>query len=246
MKNLGKISQLNGALIKAAAEVDEKLPGDGINGAYTHPAFMVNSIAATLEAAGLPLNAAQSESLGKIGREFTDRENARLGGYDERAYALAKILDEADLKDRFFEQVLALLTPEQREAVSPSAGRGLVGMDLYSSGLMLQLHGNPLPAKDLDGYLLQVERVIIHRSEFPEDRKADLKAAIKAWSADLPAEWFAQDTEPLLKVTFVEDVGRRQLVLMRKIAEEMSVPEACSKKIREAGAFLIPMIKKGT
>jgi hypothetical protein len=245
IKELGRISQLNGALVKAAAEVDEKLPGDGVNGAYTHPAFMANAMAATLEAAGLPLSPAQAESLGKLAREFSDRENARLQGYDEKSYAMQKILDEAELKDRFFEQAFALFTAEQREVVSPAATRGVMGIDLFSSGLMLQMHAQPVPAKDMDGYLGPVESVLVHRAEFPEDRRADLKAAIKVWSADLPAEWFAQESEPLFRVALVEEVGRRMVTLLRKVGEEMSVPEACAKKVHEAAVVLLPMIKKG-
>jgi hypothetical protein len=244
IKALGRIQQLNGALIKAAAEVNEKLPGDGINGAYTHPAFMANAMAATLEAAGLPLTAAQAEALGKLGREFSDRENARVQGYDDKAYAMQKILDEADLKDRFFDQAFALFTAEQREAVSPAATRGVMGIDLFSSGLLLQMHAQPMPSMNLDGYLGQVESVLLHRAEFPEERKAELKAAIKAWSADLPAEWFAGETEPMFKVAFVEEVGRRTVTLLRKVAEEMSVPDVCAKKLHEAAVVLLPMIKK--
>ncbi len=244
IKNLGRIQQLNGSLVKAAAEVDEKLPGDGINGAYTHPAFMVNSLAATLDAAGLPLSASQAEALGRIGREFTDRENARLQSYDAKTYELQKVLDEAGLKDQFFEQALGLLGAEQKEAVSPAASRGVVGMDLYSSGLMLQMRLAPLPAKDLEGYAAQVERVVAQRGKVPEDRRADLKAAVAAWAAELPAEWFAADSSPLVQVSVVEEAGRRQLALMRKVVEEMSLPDASAAAVRASGHVLLPRIDR--
>jgi RNA polymerase sigma factor (sigma-70 family) len=244
IKNLGRIQQLNGTLIKAAAEVDEKLPGDGINGAYTHPAFQVNSIAATLEAAGLPLSAAQSESLGKIGREFTDRENARLQGYDAKAFELQKVLDEAGLKDSFFEQVFALLGADQKEALSPAASRGLVGLDLYSSGLMLQMRLAPISVKDLPAYEAQVERLVATRGKIPDERREQLRAAVKEWAASLPAEWFAGEPSPLVPVSLVEDAGRRQLVLLKKVVEELAPPDAGAAALRAGGHVLLPRIAR--
>jgi len=251
LESLGKIQQFNGTLIKAAAKIQDKIPGSGINGSYTHPAFMANAIASTLDAAGLPLSDSQAEALGRIGREFSDRDRARLQGYDERTMELQKVLDEAENKDRFFEQAFAVLSPEQRETLSPAATRGVLSLDLFSSGLMLAQHVLPLRAKDREGFVAQVEKTFQEHMKAPEDRKADLRVAIEAWAADLPEEWFSQETEaimnvqPILRVSTVEEMGRRQLPFFRRIVEEMGLPEESARAIRTGGVVLVPMIRKG-
>ncbi len=251
LENIGKIQQQNGALIKAASKIQAELPGSGINGSYTHPAFMVNALAATLDSAGLPLTASQAETLARLGREFTDREKSRTAGYDDRTYELQKVLDEAETKDQFFEQALGLLSAEQQEAVSPAAVRGLTIADMFSSGLMLQQHMAALPSKDRDSFVGQAERLLVSRAGFPEERREELQAAIKAWAAGLPDEWFTQETDaimgvqPLMKVSLIEEMGRRQLPLLRQVAESMGVPEACAKSLRNAGIILVPFVKKG-
>lgn len=248
---IAKTQQQNTHLVSAALKIHEKLPGSGINGAFTHPAFMVNSMASTLEAAGLPLSDAQAEALGKLGREFTDRDRARASGYDDRTLALQKILDEAEMKDRFFEQAFALMTPDQAEALHPTATRGLTSADLYSSGLMLAQRAGPVRAKDRDDFVARLEPMLAERLGVPADRRADFGEAVRQWGADLPEEIFAQDTElllgqqPLFRVALVEDMMRREIVLLRRIADEMGMPEEVSKAARGFEAALVPLVKKG-
>ena len=250
LETAGKIQRLNGSLIQAAAKIADKIPGSGINGSYTHPAFMVNAMAATLEAAGLPLTESQAESLGKLGRDFTERDRARSAGYDERTLDLLKVLEEAEMKDQFFGQALGLLTEKQRETLSPEATRGILGLDLFSSGLMLAGHIMPMMAKDLDGYLGQVERAFVDRLGFPADRREELKAVLKSWGADLPAAWFTEPTEtmmgvqPVLRVEALEEMARRQLPLLRKVVEDMSLTEEQAASIRGAGVIAVPVISK--
>ncbi len=250
LETAGKIQKLNGSLIQAASKIMNKVPGSGINGSYTHPAFMVNSMAATLEAAALPLSDAQAEALGKLGRDFTERDRARTAGYDERSLELQEVLDEADLKDQFFEQALAILTEKQRETLSPEATRGVLGLDLFSSGLMLAQHILPVTSKDLDGYLAQVEQGFIDRSGFPAEKREELRAALKAWAADLPAAWFSEPTEtimgvqPVLRVEVIEEVGRRQIPLLRRLMDEMGLSAEQAGSIRAMRVIAFPVISK--
>lgn len=250
LETAGKIQQHNAALIQAAAKIQGRIPGSGINGSYTHPAFMVNAMAATLEAAGMPMTDAQAEAIGRLGRDFTDRDRARVSAYDERTLALQKVLDEADLKDRFFEQAFALLEPRQRETLSPAATRGLLSLDLFSSGLMLAQHVLPLHAKDRDGFLTQVEQAFVDRAGFPADRREDLRVQVRNWGADLPQDWFTKETEtimgiqPVLNVTAIQEFGRRQLALFRRVVDDMGLTEEAARGTRTTGVVVVPVIRE--
>ncbi len=247
----GRTQQLNGALLHEASKINEALPGFGVNGAYTHPSFMVNAIAATLEDAGKPLTDTQSEALGKLGRDYSGREKLRDQGYDDHTFGIQKVLDEAALKDQFFEGASAILTPEQRDLLWPAATRGLVGWDLFSSGLLLAQLIHPLVVKDRDAFASQIGQQLVTRSKAGPERKEAIQAAAAAWAADLPDAWFEKDTEtlggmqPILPVAFVEELGRRQLPLLQRVAGDLGLPEDASKAVRGLPIVFFPWVKKG-
>src|SRR5437773_9396627 len=97
-EEIGKLQQHNGPLVAAAVKVMKELPGTGANGSFTHPAFMANAIAATLDAAGKPLTPEQATAVEALARQFSDEDARRLQGYDASAYALQKTYDEAELR----------------------------------------------------------------------------------------------------------------------------------------------------
>lgn len=247
----GRTQQLNGALIHEASKINEALPGTGVNGAYTHPSFMANAIAATLEDAGKPLTDTQSEALGKLGRDFSDREKLRAQGYDEHALGLQKVLDEAALKDQFFEGASAILTPEQRDLLWPAATRGLVGWDLFSSGLLLAQLIRPLVVKDRDAFAADVGKQLAAVAKAGPDRKEAVHAAAAAWAAELPEAWFEKDTEtlsgmqPIMAVAFVEELGKREVPLLQKVAGDLGLPEESAKAVRGLPVVFFPWVKKG-
>ena len=66
-----KIEQLNANLIgQVPALLKAGLPGRGPNGAYTHPLVVSNILAKTLQAAGKPLDQAQSAALSGLVKSF--------------------------------------------------------------------------------------------------------------------------------------------------------------------------------
>src|SRR5262245_46728059 len=133
---LGHVQELNGGLVTAAIKAQTKMGLTNPNAAFTHPAFMVNAIAATLEAAGKPLTDEQGKGLASLGGLFTERAKARAGTYDADTFTLAKTIDDAALRDEFFAAVADRLTPEQRDALWPAESKGRLQADLFSSGLL--------------------------------------------------------------------------------------------------------------
>jgi hypothetical protein len=249
LAEIGKIQKHNAALIEEAAKIMGKVPGIGANGAFTHPAFQVNSMAATLDAAGLPLTDAQAKALGQVGTEFTEKEKARAAGYTDATWELQKVIDEADLKDRFFEAAFAVLTPEQRNALVPAGTKGLVGFDLYSSGLMLAQLLAPVQTKGRDDYAAKTAQSLGNRTGLGEEQKAEVQRVVAEWAATLPEEWFTKEFErtigqPLIPVALVAESARRDLALLQRIVREMPVPEEKAKALRRTSFILFPMLDR--
>jgi RNA polymerase sigma factor (sigma-70 family) len=250
LEGVGRIQEHNGALIRAATKIAGKIPGTGVNGAYTHPAFMSHSIAATLEAAGLPLTEAQAKGLASVGREFSEKEKARAAGYDDRALLLQKVLDEAELKDRFFEAAFALLTPEQAQTLTPPAVKGILGMDLFSSGLLLATVVAPVPAADRAAFVEGIVRTAGGRLGIVEEKRGDLRRVVGEWAATCPDAWIAEPTtlllgtQPAWTVAHVEEVGRREVALLQRVLQEVASGEEQAAKVRRIGSVLLPLVRR--
>ena len=248
----GKIQQLNGALINEAGKIHETLPGTGVNGAFTHPSFMVNSMVSALEDAGKPLSAPQLEALGKVGHDFSARDRLREAGYDDRTLGVQKVVEEAALKEQFFDAAAALFSPEQREILWPASTKGLVAFDIYSSGLMLITVMQPVQVKDRDAYAAALVKGISDRSKVPAENLQALQGVVTQWAADLPAAWFEKDTEtlagmqPMIMADQVIEVGRRLIGLVQKVSSDIGLDEATANAMRKSPVIVVPWIKKGT
>ena len=96
---VGRIQELNGPLLEAALSLRDPIPGTGVDGRLSDPGFMLNAIAACLAAAGLPLSADQEAGLEEVARRAMAADARRREGYDDRTIELAKVADEAELKD---------------------------------------------------------------------------------------------------------------------------------------------------
>jgi RNA polymerase sigma factor (sigma-70 family) len=231
---IGEIVNHNGPLVMAAMKVNGKLPGSGVNGAFTHPAFQVNSMASTLDEAGLPLSEAQFEALQKVGRDFTDQDEARRGGYEASTFELQKVLDETSLKDRFFDACFALMTPEQRELLSPAATRGIVSIDLYSSGLMWMEHMQPVREATVAGFVGRATAMLQSRLGVPEDKKEGLRGLVEEFAGSLPAESDSASVfgQPVMRATWVAECARKYLALLQKIPGALSLADEATVKAR--------------
>jgi hypothetical protein len=242
-EGLGRIQQLNGPLVTAALKIGDRIPGSGINAKFTHPVFSSNAMAFALEAAKLPLTDRQAEALGKLAQEFADRDRARIAGYDERAWALQKVLDEASLREDFFEAAFGILTESQGAALRPAATRGLLSLDLFSTGLLWQQHLVPVFAPDRAGAGGVVKAQAATWLAIPEEKRAALDPFIAEWVAAVPDSLLAGGGMGMagVKAADVEALARTQVALMRRIVESQSFGDAVAGKARDIGGVLLPI-----
>lgn len=248
----GKIQQHNGRLVTVFMRLQKAgVPGSAVNGPITHPAVMVNAIAATLEAAGLPLSAEQSKSLGAVGTRYVADEAKRVAAYDERTLELRKSVDEAQLKGRFFDDAFALLSDAQRDALSPPVIRGRIRADLFSEGLLWVAVGgrNLVGAKD-GGDLAAKLTDRLARQLRPDDtaNSADIRAIVDNWIAGLPADVteLKLDEMALSGTLLAKDITRcadHVAKLYQRFLDELDLSDDQRKGIRETtGVFVIHRI----
>ncbi|MBZ0137714.1 MAG: hypothetical protein K8I27_15215 [Planctomycetes bacterium] len=144
-ETMEKIQAQNRRIIAEYGKIMGKLPtNSGHNGEFTHPVYFMNMLAAQLEAAENPLAEEQLSQLAKHGEEYDKRWAKLQEGYDEKTWFIVKILDEAELKEWFIARMFEVTTPEQEAIARPPEVKGYLGLDLYSSGLMLSGHVVPV------------------------------------------------------------------------------------------------------
>ena len=132
-----EIPKHNGPLQRLAIELVQKgIPGTGVNGSFSHPAASVNLIRAALAQAELPLTEGQEVRLAELGDRFLLDDARRVEAYGDDALAIQKTIDEADLKQRFYDDVDGLLTQEQVAVLHPPGVKGRLGVDIFSSGII--------------------------------------------------------------------------------------------------------------
>ncbi len=217
---LARIQQGRTVIAMAAKEFAGSMPGTDPFSAATHPEFMANAIAATLDAAGLPLDEEQARSLDSAGRDFGTRDARRLAGQAADGWILERAIGEAELKDAFFAAALGPLTAAQRDALCPSGTRGMVSLDPFSSGTMWTPYFKPVVFTDRDDLVGKVAALIEEQLAIPEGRSADARTLVARWAESLPAEWMSVEPVrvfgvPLVSVARMEDGAARQVGLLR-------------------------------
>ncbi len=243
---VGRIQQLNGPLVTAALKVGGKFGIDNPNAAFTHPAFMLNAIAATLDAAGKPLSEEQARLLQKTAEDFTVREKARLSGYDDRTFALQKALDESALRDSFFSSAFDLLTPEQRDVLQPPATKGRLQADLFSSGLVWLTRSRLLPFSDRDGLAADMGRQVAGNLALPPGSDAAVHDALAEWAGALPREVAetpgdAMTMHGMVPVALVTDAAKREIAFLARLIDLGRFDEPTNRRIRGIDFVLVPV-----
>jgi hypothetical protein len=195
----GEAQKHNGPLIQSVGALGGRLSGTGPNGSYTHPAFQVNAIAAALQHLGLPLSDAQRTTLEDLGRRFSEEERKRVGAYDDTTFQMRKLVEEGDLRGRFFDAVRAALTPVQLDALSPPSTRDRLGADLWSEGLLWVTVTRQVNFTKREQFTDTVARTLGPLFRLDDAQKAKLAGTVADWAAHLPQTLVERDLDALEK-----------------------------------------------
>lgn len=234
---IGKLQQHNGPLAAIALTLQgTDLPGTRANGRFTHPLVMGNGIAAALAAQELPLTAEQQEKLEALSLDYDARERARVAKYGADELELAKTVEEARSKDRFFDAAFALLTEEQASALRPEAAAGRIGIDLYSSGLVWQGVGQPIMHLDP----ATVPELVTSRlvRQFSLTDEAGVRDVVEQWVSEIPVAVVdyvpdALDQANMPRTAFFTDWAERTVDLLERVRQRGLVPDSSADTVRE-------------
>ncbi len=242
---VGKINVYNGPLVTAALAAGQRSKLEP-NTAFTHPAFMVNAIAATLEAAKLPLSDAQQASLAELAGRYTS-ELARLPASGPETWALTALVAESELRERFFVDAFRLLAAEQLAVLTPPYAKDRLQMDLFSAGLMWLAHAQTVPFQGREDLVATLEASAAQALGIGAAERPSFHEVIGEWAAaSLPRTWLEGDPDPLdakgfVKVQRVHEAARLEVALLERWADRSRPDEAGWKKLRGASTVLVPV-----
>ncbi|MFC1706322.1 hypothetical protein ACFL59_05780 [Planctomycetota bacterium] len=216
-----------------------QLPTSMPQGEATHPLVLSNIVAETLEQNGTPLDDGQVSQVELLGEDYERAWQRAQAGYDENAIALARILDELELRRNFSESLDALLNPDQLAALGPEEIRHVAHLDFHSVSLALG----------------EVSRLLFFAP--PETIRAKLEEVARSWGigdeqlssiAFALDEWASAETPPPVppsETKFYElDVaiaaGRVQQRAMETIARVLAHDEEVLESVRTTERFCVP------
>lgn len=244
MDLIGKIQQLNGKLVaQLPAMLEAGMPGYGPNGVYTHPLVVANTLASTLAAGGAKLTPAQQQSLSGLVAAFA-KETQQIAGAS-REFAVEQLLEEVEMKDRFYREMSGLLTPEQLAKVAPDGGGGYDGANLFGSGLVTQASSVPVPAKDAADFARSASGRLAEQLGLDDAATAQVRA-VMAQAMAAPELWNHRNDVREQKLQMMRSgrataALRAQLQWMKQIQQQVKLTPEQAKKLAAMQRVLVPM-----
>lgn len=239
-----KVSQLNMKLLEQVpAMMASGLPGFGPNGTYTHPLVVANTLASTLQAAGHALTPAQQQAVAGLVRVFSaESQSIAEAG---REFDLEQLLAETEMKDRFFREISGQLQPEQAATIFPPGAGTHDGSSLFSSGLLTQVHAQPVQAKDAADFARIASGKLAEQLGLDEALTAQVKDVLTR-AAAAPELWRdradATETSQLrmMRAGRTQAALRQQLVWMRQV-QQLPLTAEQRQKLAKMKNVLVPL-----
>jgi hypothetical protein len=248
----GKLQQLNGKLVEQAKVlVDHKVPGAGINGAFTHPSIAANQVAAVLEIAGQPLAAEQRLRLTELAQRYAAQDEAERGAASGQDFQLEGVLREVELKDRFYAEVASALTPEQQQQLWSDRTKGRNGFDLFGSGVVWAQFARVEDVADRADFAKRMHAGLADKLGVSGANADKLRAVVDAWSQAWPADTWTDKSDSLahamqvgtrpVKTSRIAAAAKRQIALMREIMAQVPLTPEARKRLAESRAVFVPI-----
>ncbi len=244
-ETVGSIQRYNGPLVTTALKLSQKgVAGSDVNGAFSHPGFMSNALAATLLALDMPLDAAQTAKLDKLTADYSARETKRVAAYDDDTYVVERLVDESRLKHDYFQEMYALLSTAQHEAVRPESVRGRTQLDIFSESLAWAGKTGPLLFTDRADLTLKVNAWVTRRGGIDADNAERTRALVESWVSELPDELLAWEPDGLVKtgmlqVDHVTESAVAVLELLRTLDAQLDLDAGGRKGLRAVPGSLV-------
>jgi len=212
--------------------------GGGPHGVLTHPAVLVNAIHFTLDEAERPLSGNQADALYLIGSQYVAEEAARRKSRE--SLALARLIEEAKLKERMLTWVRISLTPSQQSLLQPPSTRGLVGWNFFDGNSVLGAHARPVAYVDTEQLVEELLRERIETLRLTGAEAVIVRAHIARFVADL-GDANVPGNHGVLPRAHTLRMARQTVGLKRALLKEPSLRASVRAQLAKERGFRVPL-----
>lgn len=235
--NMKLVEQLPG-LLKAG------LPGFGPNGTYLHPLVASNSLASMLAHAGHGLSEAQRNALAGLVRVYSAEAQALQG--QSHDFDLQGLAADVAMKDQFFAETQGLLAPEQAALMTPPGSLRHDGGNLFDTGLMFQLHNDPIPASNPAEFARATSQKLEQQLGLDAGQAEQVRALLERNAGAASELWRDRGTPAeanlrMLKSGRGKAALQRQLQWMREIQQQVSLTKEQAAKLKSLKRVFVPL-----
>ncbi|MFN3242908.1 MAG: hypothetical protein ACE37K_15510 [Planctomycetota bacterium] len=240
-----KIEQLNANLIgQVPALLKAGLPGRGPNGAYTHPLVVSNILAKTLQAAGKPLDQAQSAALSGLVKSFGSELDSISAG--QFTFEAEQLQQEIEAKNRFYKEMSERLTPEQFASIYPKGSTEFDGLSLFGSGLLSRTLVRPVRANNASEFARRAGARLGEVLKLNDADTTRLRSIIESVSSTTPGLWdhpasAAESKLKMMRRGRTTAAMRNQVAMLREISRQMSLTAAQQQELATLSGILVPL-----
>lgn len=242
-----EIGKLNMKLVEQLPELMKAgLPGTGPNGVFSHPLVVGNHLASLLQQAGQPLSEAQRSALAAAVRHYTG-ENDGIHG-DSTSLGLEKVLNEAAMKERLYDEAANLLSPEQRRLMYPEGAGRYNGSSLFRSGILWSTVAEPIEANSAADYATQITSKVERQLGFDAATAARIRAIIEQNAAAAPAAVWSDKASPaersagrFLRSDRAPAAAATQVAWMRQVLRDVPMSDEQRKKLQSMSRVFVPL-----
>lgn len=220
------------------------LPGTGPNGAYTHPLVVANTLASTLDAAGQPLDGAQSAALAGLVRSFTaELDGVAAGQYE---FDSEVMMHEIEAKERFYAEMSQRLTPEQFASIYPEGSTDFDGLSLFGTGLMTRSLLRPIKAANAADFARRAGNRMADELGFNDAETVRLRAVLESVAGANTDLWGKPASAVESKLKFLRS-GRtkaalhNQVAMLRAVARQFQLTPKQQMKLFSLQGVMVPL-----
>jgi hypothetical protein len=220
------------------------LPGTGPNGAYTHPLVVANTLASTLNAAGKPLDAAQSAALAGLVKSFTaELDGVAAGPYEFQSETM---MHEIEAKERFYAEMSQRLTAEQFATIYPKGSTDFDGLSLFGTGLMTRHLLRPIKAGNAADFAHRAGNRLADELGFSDAETVRLRTVLESVAGSSSGMWGKPSSAVERKLKFLragrtKAALRNQVAMLRAIYLQFQLTPEQQEKLSSLTGVIVPL-----
>lgn len=242
----GKIQSLNGKFLEQANTIKDGIPGEGVNGPFTHPLFVANQLHATFQFAGLPLSEDQTGRMQSLAALYAGEDDQRRASYSTETPMLQVLMEEMALKERFYAEARGVLNSEQLGVISNPAIDGYTGIELIGTGVAWASFTKPARLESLEAYGTKLSQQMSRGLKMSAEHEAQVGAIIQKWAARYPQHlWEAESPKRaragMIEVERVREAAQMQLGFVQEILNSVSLSPQQRQELLELKKVFVPM-----